>query len=333
MNPFIDNILTDSCQRRVNYLRISVTDRCNLRCRYCAPLIPKQIRKNELLTFEEMYRVVETAVACGITKVRLTGGEPLCRRGVIDFIRRLRDLPELTDISMTSNGTMVAAHAARLKEAGLNRINISLDTLDRDKFRWLTGADRFSEVWEGIEAASESGFDPVKINTVVMKGFNDDEIEQMAGLAVRFPFHVRFIEYMPIGIDPSDARSSFLPVSEVEAKIRRLGKLTPVSGPAASGPAVQYRIGEGKGEVGLIGSMSSHFCSSCNRLRLTATGYLRPCLLSDDQVNVIKPIRRGITDSEIKALILETLSKKGKEHLLSFTGGPSLQSCMGSIGG
>ncbi len=333
MNSSISNNLLDSFQRRVNYLRISMTDRCNLRCRYCAPLIPKQIKKNELLTLEEMYRVVEAGVALGITKVRLTGGEPLCRRGIIDFIKRLGDLPDITDISMTSNGTMVADHARQLKEAGLTRINISLDTLERKKFKWLTGADLFPEVWKGIMSASEWGFAPIKINMVVMKGFNDDEIENMASLAIRFPFHIRFIEYMPIGTDPLAAHASFLPVSEVEAKIRQLVELIPVAGKAADGPALRYHIAHGKGEVGFIGSMSSHFCSSCNRLRLTAAGHLRPCLLSDDQVNVIEPIREGITNKGIEALILETLAKKRKEHQLSFTSGRSLQSSMVSIGG
>jgi GTP 3',8-cyclase len=325
--------LIDSYQRPVNYLRLSVTDRCNLRCRYCAPYSPKPIRKAQLLTLEEMYRVVEIGVRLGITNVRLTGGEPLYRRGIIDFIRSLGGLPGLRDISLTSNGTMIADQARSLKEAGLRRINISLDTLDRDKFQHLTGSDLFPQVWEGIVAAVDCGFHPIKINTVVMRGFNDNEIQQLAGLALRYPFHIRFIEYMPIGTDPLIARANFFPISEVEKEVCRLGKLIPVIGNGTGGPARRYRFEEGPGEIGFIGSMSSHFCGSCNRLRLTAAGYLRPCLLSDDQINLIDPIRQGATDGDLEALFFQALAHKKKEHQLSFTDGSGLHTRMVSIGG
>lgn len=325
--------IIDNFNRHINYLRVSMTDRCNLRCRYCAPFRPDLIRKEEVPTLEELYRLVKIGIELGITKIRLTGGEPLCRKGVIDFIKKLRNLQGLKDITMTSNGTMVADYAKQLKEAGLNRINISLDTMESAKFKDLTGADLFNDVWKGIFAALEWGLEPVKINMVVMKGFNDNEIEKMAQLSVKYPFHVRFIEYMPIGTDLSGTRSYFMPVSEIEKQVANLGSLEAVAGKSSDGPATRYRLEGGRGEIGFIGSMSSHFCSSCNRLRLTAAGYLRPCLLSDEQINLIGPMRLGAADEEIKRLFIQAVKQKKREHRLSFSTNQRLKSSMVSIGG
>ncbi|MFZ7125510.1 MAG: GTP 3',8-cyclase MoaA [Desulfobacterales bacterium] len=325
--------LVDSFQRRVSYLRISVTDRCNLRCRYCAPSRPLRIEKSRLLTLEEIYRLAEIGVDIGIRKIRLTGGEPLCRNGIVDLIERLCRIRGLKDVSLTTNGTMISRMAGKLREAGVGRINISLDTLDPEKFHRLTGADLFGSVWDGIQAAAKCGFDPIKINTVVMKGVNDDEIERLAGLSLEYPFHVRFIEYMPIGTDPLTARRHFVPLSEIKAKVEALGRLEPVEAGRNDGPAVRYRLEGAPGEIGLIGSMSSHFCGTCNRIRLTADGHLRPCLLADEQVDVISPLRRGGSDDELKALFRAAMARKREEHRLDFKCGSALQSRMFRIGG
>ncbi|MDM8536446.1 GTP 3',8-cyclase MoaA [Desulfobacterales bacterium HSG17] len=332
-NNLPKNNLIDSFHRPVNYLRISVTDRCNLRCRYCAPSMPKPLKKDNILSFEEMYRLVRTGVKLGITKVRLTGGEPLFRKGITDFIKRLHNLPGIDDISLTSNGTLVADKVKSLKQAGLKRINISLDTLDRNKFRHLTGADLFPQVFKGIMLAYEAGFSPVKINMVVMKGFNDNEIEKLAELALNFPFHIRFIEYMPIGTDPFLAEKFFLPVSEIKKRLSSLGTLIPVSSEKTDGPAERYCIGNSPGELGFIGSMSTHFCSTCNRIRLTAGGYLRPCLLSEEQVDIMTPLRNRAKDYDIQALFIRALSKKRDKHKLNFSGNQVLPTKMVSIGG
>lgn len=325
--------LVDSLHRPVNYLRFSVTDRCNLRCRYCAPSMPKRLASENLLSTGEIHRLVGIGVGLGITKIRLTGGEPLIRPGITGLVERLHQLSDIRDISLTTNGTMIAAKSIRLKQAGLRRINISLDTLDREKFRRLTGLDLFSEVWKGIMTSAEVGFDPVKINTVVMKDFNGDEIEAMAGLALKYPFHVRFIEYMPIGTDPASARRHFLSVEEIERRLSRMGRLIPVAHEKNDGPAVRYRFEGAPGEIGLIGSMSRHFCGSCNRMRLTAGGHLRPCLLSEDQVDIMTPLRSGATDEEIAALFVQALAKKRGEHGLGFTRNQVLPTKMVSIGG
>lgn len=333
MNTDTQTRLMDAFQRRVNYLRISITDRCNLRCRYCAPSRPERVEKDRLLTLEEIYRLVEIGVSLGISKVRLTGGEPLCRKGVVGLVRKLARTEGLQDISLTTNGTRITEVGKALLEAGLKRINISLDTLDSEKFRCMAGVDGFGAVWDGIMAASKWGFKPVKINTVVMKGFNDGEIEAIAELAIRYPFQVRFIEYMPIGTDPLTAHRHFLPIAEIEQRLRRMGDLTPVTGTALDGPARRYRMAGARGEIGLIGSMSSHFCRSCNRIRLTAGGQLRPCLLADDQVDLIGPMRQGATDGELAALFLHALAQKGAEHRMGFTEGHAVNTKMVSIGG
>jgi cyclic pyranopterin phosphate synthase len=328
-----DTPLVDTFARRVNYLRISVTDRCNLRCRYCAPSMPPPLDRDELLSLDEISRLVRIGVGLGINKVRLTGGEPLCRRGLAGFIQQLRRFAAIEDISLTTNGTMLADQAGELKNAGLRRINISLDTLDRDKFARLTGADRFDNVWDGIMTAAQMGFNPLKINTVVMNGFNDDEIEKLADLSMRYPFHIRFIEYMPIGTDPHTAERYFLSIADMRDRLKRLGPLIPIASTRLDGPAQRYRFEGAPGEVGLIGSMSSHFCGSCNRLRLTADGYLRPCLLANDQVDVKTPMRSGASDDVLASLFVRTIRQKKGEHRMSFSGDQKLRRKMVSIGG
>lgn len=325
--------LMDSFQRPVNYLRISVTDRCNLNCRYCAPFTPRHLDRQDLLTFEEIYRIAAIGTRLGINKIRLTGGEPLVRKDIVEFIERLCALGTLQDLSLTTNGTLLAEMGRRLKLAGLQRVNISLDTLDKNKFRELTRADLFHKVWEGIMTAAELDFKPVKINTVLMRGMNDDEIEAIAGLSLRYPFHVRFIEYMPIGTDPTASRRYFYPITRLEKRLRRMGNLIPIAHSSNDGPASRFRFEGAPGEIGMIGSMSAHFCSTCNRIRLTAAGQLRPCLLSEDHVDVITPLRNGASDTDIESLFSRALAAKKREHQLTFAGDNSVPTKMVSIGG
>ena len=197
----------------------------------------------------------------------------------------------------------------------------------------MTGFDSIVKVWDGIMKAHESGFSPIKINTVVMRGYNDDEIEALASLSLKYPFHMRFIEYMPIGTHPNVSHRFFVPVSEIKSRLEKIAPLEPISQHGTDGPAKRFRFQGGKGEVGMIGAMSSHFCATCNRLRLTSTGHLRPCLLADDQINVIDPMRRGATDEEIEALFLKVVSMKKREHHLNFNCQQALHSQMVSIGG
>lgn len=325
--------LVDAFQRPVNYLRVSVTDRCNLRCRYCMTHEAAWLPKGQILSLEEIHRMVRIATGIGITKVRLTGGEPLCRKGVIGLIERLSRMEGLADLSLTTNGTLLAAKATQLRQAGLRRINISLDTMDAEAYRRLTGADLFQQVWQGIMAAAAAEFHPVKINTVVMRGCNEDQIELLADLSRHHPFHVRFIEYMPIGIEPHAARDRFMPMAEIESRLRRMGRLSPIANGREDGPALRYRFAGAPGEIGLIGSMSTHFCSRCNRVRLTADGHLRACLLADDQVDVITSLRQGATDVEIAALFAKALAQKKGEHHMSFSCDRMLRTKMASIGG
>lgn len=332
-HPPTKSQLIDRFNRHVSYLRLSVTDRCNLRCRYCAPSLPKPLKKDQLLSLSEMHRLVRIGVNLGVTKVRLTGGEPLCRKGVVNLIESLSGLPQLNDISLTTNGTLLTQKARQLRSAGLGRINISLDTLNRIKYQHLTGADQFDTVWQGIMAAMEMGLHPIKINVVMMKGFNDDELESMAQLSKRFPFHIRFIEYMPIGTDPLMASNRFLSVSEMQKRLERVAPLKSIKKCRLDGPAQRYRFDGAPGEIGLIGSMSAHFCDTCNRLRLSADGHLRPCLLSEETMDVITPMRNGASDSVLAAQFLQTIRRKSEQHRMDFTRNQVLPTKMVSIGG
>ncbi len=325
--------LKDRFSRNITYLRISVTDRCNLRCSYCAPSLPKPLMADRLLTLAEMQRLVRIAVHLGIRKVRLTGGEPLCRKDIAHLVDAIATMPQVEDISLTTNGTLLAQKARKLSDAGLNRINISLDTLDRTKYRELTGADQFDTVWNGIMTAARLGIGPIKLNMVVMKGVNDDELEAMGELSMRYPFHVRFIEYMPIGTDPQAAGNCFLPVSEIRRRLGRMAPLLPVRRDRSDGPAQRYRFAGAPGEIGLIGSMSAHFCDACNRLRLTADGRLRACLLAEETVDVLTPMRYGASDRDLAALMQHAVRHKREQHRMDFTRNQVLTTKMVSIGG
>jgi len=325
--------LIDRQHRHLNYLRVSITDRCNLRCRYCMPQgITSKLSHAEILSFEEILRIIRVGVGLGISKVRITGGEPLVRNGVVDLLREVAAMPGIADVSLTTNAVLLADRIHEIKAAGVKRLNISLDSLRPDRYRQITGFDRFHKVWAGIVAAHEEGFSPIKINAVTLKGCNEDEIADLASLSLKYPFHIRFIEYMPIGTSSTD-RDQTITTSQAQEIISRVGILEPIPRGINDGPAARFRIKGAKGEVGFISAMSHHFCSTCNRLRLTASGKLRVCLLSDRQVDFKAALRKGCTDKELVEIFLQAVSLKPSRHHLSEPSPETVKGQMSAIGG
>jgi len=285
-------VLVDPRGRRIDYLRISITDRCNFRCIYCQSKGPfKFLPHEEILTFEEIESIVRVGVKLGVKVVRLTGGEPLLRNGIVELVARLAKTPGLEDLSLTTNGYFLSELVKPLKEAGLKRINLSLDTLSEEKFSELTGGFSLKKVMEGLYLSLSEGFTAVKINSVIIRGFNDEECEELAKLSIELPVEVRFIEFMPVGKNSLWDESRVVPISEIKERVERLGKLWPTE-KVGKGPAAVFRFEGAKGKVGFISPLSSHFCGSCNRLRITADGRLRPCLFSDEEIN-LKDYLRG----------------------------------------
>lgn len=308
--------LIDRHNRHLNYLRISVTDRCNLRCIYCIPhhLIPNLSHK-EILRYEEILRIVRIGVSLGISKVRITGGEPLIRKNIYDFLGKLTEIHGLSDVSLTTNGVLLKDNIEKIKSAGIKRINVSMDTLSRQKFKQITGHDLFHQVWKGIMLAQNIGFNPIKLNVVVLSGINDDELIDLAELSFSYPFHIRFIEYMPIGTADIDIKRNIL-APEIKNRLQELGKLIPVQNEMSDGPAQRFKFEGAKGEIGIISALSHHFCYKCNRLRLTASGKLRPCLLSDHEEDLKGQLRKGCTDKDLADVFLKAaLFKPFKHHL------------------
>ena len=305
--------MIDQFGRRIEYLRISVTDKCNLRCIYCMPLegLP-WLKRAEILTYEEITSIVRTAAGMGLKRVRLTGGEPLVRRDLVDLVEMLSGIDGIEDISLSTNAVLFAKEAEALKRAGLNRVNISLDSLQADRVdEVVRRPGSYTKIMEGLAAAETVGFHPIKINVVLMRDRNDDEIEAFAELTRNRPLHVRFIEIMPTGSNLDLSAESFLSCSEALARLRDVDALEPVAGPVGNGPATYYRYPDAVGTIGVITPMSHNFCSDCNRLRLTADGHLRPCLFGAIQTNLRDPLRRG---EDIQPLIEETLRIKPERH-------------------
>lgn len=311
--------MLDQYNRKINYLRVSVTDRCNLRCKYCMPKEGiSRIGHDDILKYEEILRVVRAGVRLGISKVRITGGEPLVRRGIVEFVDRLRSVEGLTDISLTTNGILLKQLAGDLFYAGIRRINISLDSLDQDKYAAITRGGDLNALLAGIREAETLGFAPIKINTVSIKGFNDDEILTFAELTIDKPYQVRFIELMPLGHVSGDNHSHYLSNDVVMDVIRQTYPLEAVNGQKDSldGPAHLYKIAGGRGGVGFISPVSRHFCHACNRLRLTADGHLRTCLLTDDELDLRAPLRNGCSDAELEGLIRLAIARKPFAHTM-----------------
>jgi cyclic pyranopterin phosphate synthase len=309
--------LSDSFHRPINYLRISVTDRCNLRCIYCMPAEGiSLVSHDDILTYEEIYTVARAAAGLGINKIRLTGGEPLVRSGLPELIRMLAKIEGVDDISLTTNGTLLERYAAELKDAGLRRVNVSLDTLKPERFKLITRiGDNLGEVLGGIETARAVGLDPVKLNVVVMAGINDDELLDFAAKTVTEGWQVRFIELMPLV--GRDTTPQFVPASEMRRRLEPLGELTPCLPSMGNGPAKYFRLPNAKGAIGFITPISEHFCFQCNRMRLTADGRLRPCLLSDYEVDLKPSLRQGISLAGLKKLIKQAVAGKPERHQLA----------------
>ncbi len=322
--------------RKINYLRISVTDRCNFRCMYC---VPSQnfnvITHDRIARYEEILRITRLACKLGITKVRITGGEPFVRKGIMSFLEEICAIEQIQDVAVTTNGSQLNENRLRdLMDMGIKRINFSLDTLEPEKFKRITGRDRFDKVWEAIQTAHEIGMSPVKINVVALRGINDNEIQDLAGLTLKYPFHVRFIEYMPIGDSEVEKQQQIL-THEIKERVEAAhGSLTPVSKLANDGPAKKYRLPDAPGVVGFITPISSHFCSECNRLRLTSRGTLRPCLLRDYEEDILGPVRAGATDEQLEEIIRTAVRKKPMSHHLEDSSPEEMpHSIMASIGG
>ncbi len=308
-------MLVDRFGRIISYVRISVTDRCNLRCRYCVegriPFVPH----DEILRYEELVRLARIFAELGVSKMRITGGEPLIKKDIAQLIGKIRAIPGITDIGLTTNGVHLAAHLADLRAAGLKRVNISLDTLKRHRFAFMTGVDAFDEVWESIDLAVNAGLDPVKINTVVISGFNDDEVLDFAELARTRKVEVRFIEFMPFGDCGLWKNSQIITTGDLKELIRTKYVLQPMHD-FSSGPAKTYGISGGVGRIGFISPLSSHLCRKCNRIRVVARGAIRPCLLSQREYDVKELVRGGATDEEIRQFVKEVVGLKpeGKEE-------------------
>jgi cyclic pyranopterin phosphate synthase len=310
-----NHVALDAHKRMINYLRLSITDRCNLRCTYCMPEegIPF-IPHDEILTYEEMLQLARLSVQVGIRKIRLTGGEPLIRKGIIGFLRKLTEIEGLEEISLTTNGVLLKAYAADLKACGINRINISMDSLKADRFFQITGRDYFHQVWDGITEAERLGFNPIKLNVVAIRGINDDEILDFAGLTLKKPFHIRFIEFMPVGEQNGWNPQRFISTDEIREKIQTLGTLIPIESNAYDGPAERFMLEGARGEIGFIGALSHHFCANCNRLRITPEGHLRGCLFSDNEIDVKTPLREGKGEGHILNLMQLAIKNKPKDH-------------------
>lgn len=329
-------MITDLFGRALDYLRVSVTDKCNLRCAYCMPaegvsLVPHR----DVLTFEEIERLVGVFASLGVRKIRVTGGEPLVRRGIVDLVGRIVRIPGIESVPMTTNGLLLAQFAGVLKGAGLSRLNVSLDTLRADRFAEITGSAGLPRVLEGLGAARDAGFKRIKVNAVLIRGFNDDELFDFADLADEWDFDVRFIEYMPFA-GTSWERGKFMPASEAVARLREKFALDPMQKRSPSDPAYAFRIPGRKGSIGFIASVSESFCQSCTRLRLTAEGRLIPCLHADASLDLRGPMRSGATDGDLAALIQEGARLKPKAHedfLENFSSEAARRRKMTSIGG
>lgn len=316
--------MKDAHGRIIDYLRISLTDRCNFRCIYCMPEDGVcQMDHDEILRIEDIERLVKVAAGIGIKSIRLTGGEPLVRKGVVDLVDAITDIDGIENVSMTTNGVLLPAMAEDLKRAGLSRVNISLDTLDPEQFKYVTRVGKLEDTLAGIDAALETGFDPVKVNAVTVKSLDQDFLA-FAKLSMDRPLHVRFIEYMPVG-DSSEngtgwGKEDVIPSEELFSIINERAAaegLPPLESAAADplgwGPARYFEFPGAKGTVGFISPLSRHFCSACNRLRMTADGKIRPCLFSDTEYDAKEALRSG-TDEQVRAVLMEALGAKPDDH-------------------
>jgi cyclic pyranopterin phosphate synthase len=307
--------MIDGFGRRIEYLRVSVTDKCNLRCVYCMPEegLP-WLHRDQLLTYEEIVGIVATMAPMGLRRVRITGGEPLVRRDLPELARMISAVPGIEDLSLSTNGVLLEEHADALRAAGVNRVNVSLDSLRPERIDALARRPgSAARILAGLAAAERVGFEPLKINVVLMRGANDDEIADFAALTRERPWHVRFIELMPTGANLALSADAYVSCAEALRKLSAIEELEPVRGPQGNGPATYYRFADAPGTIGVITPMSHNYCDRCNRMRLTADGQLRPCLFGHLQTNLRDPLRRG---EPLEPLIVETLRVKPERHWL-----------------
>jgi cyclic pyranopterin phosphate synthase len=328
--------MLDTYNRSITYMRISITDRCNLRCSYCMPDTEIDWKpKASILRYDEILRIVAVAVKRGLKKVRVTGGEPLVRRGVVEFIKMLHQQPGLETIALTTNGVFLPETAEDLYRAGLRQINISLDSLHPETFAKIVHRDIFDRVWEGIKRCEKIGFDPIKINCVVQAGVNDHEVIDFARLTERKPYHVRFIEYMPCA-DFAYWTKTYQPFQLTRDKIEaEIGRLIPLGQPneGAAGPAENFRLPGAAGVIGFIHAVSHDFCGTCNRIRLTADGQMNPCLYGSASVDFKDAIRAGCTDETLSDLFDQVMRVKPKYHELDLIPQEKQLLTMVNIGG
>jgi cyclic pyranopterin phosphate synthase len=306
--------LKDDFDRRIDYLRLSITDRCNLRCVYCMPpegVVPTTHK--EILSYEEIVRIVEIGAGLGVKKVRLTGGEPLTRKDVSFLVSSLKKIRGIEDLSMTTNGTLLERHARELADAGLDRVNVSVDSFNADRYRKITRGGSLDAVMRGLAAAERAGLKPIKINMVPMRGVNDDEVAEFARLTLASEYHVRFIEFMPSGDNDYWTPDRYISTEELKKTIGTIGPLLPVR-VRKNGPSRYFRLGSAKGVIGFISAITHHFCADCNRLRLTSDGKLRPCLFSETEIDLKTALRSGGSDAEIERLLRLSIKVKPEGH-------------------
>ncbi len=316
--------MQDRYGHRISYLRVSITDRCNERCTYCMPQeLQEWLPREGILTFEETLRLIRIAADLGVSKVRITGGEPLTRRDVINFIGRIPEISGIKSIGLSTNGTLLAREitpgetmAAALRDAGVNSVNISLDTLDRETYSQITGRDFHEQVLSGIDVAIAAGFGQIKLNTVLMRGRNEDQLIPLIEFAGARDLILRFIEMMPVSTTDVLDEDNFMSILEAKRTIEPFyGSLMPETGFRTNGPATYYQLLGRKQRIGFIGAMTNlHFCESCNKLRLTCDGKLRPCLGSYLEFDIMRPLRAGASDAELRQFFLDVVDRKPREH-------------------
>ncbi len=309
--------LHDAYGRHLHYLRVSLTDACNLRCIYCMPEDIVFRPPASLLQDDEILTLVRVAASLGVDKIRLTGGEPTVRRGVVELVRHIKAIPGIKTVAMTTNGIKLAELARPLAEAGLSAVNISVDSLDPEKFRRITRRGNLTDVWRGIEAVAAAGLTPIKLNCVVTRGFNDDDVVELARLTLDHPWEVRFIELMPFGSTAGFQQEQIVSSIETRQRIEAaLGPLMPVPGHNGHDPARPYRLADARGIIGFISSVTEPFCEGCTRLRLTADGKLRLCLLRDDEVDLLTPLRAGADFDTMRQIFAAAAYRKPWGHRL-----------------
>ncbi len=327
-------LLADAFARPITYLRISVTDRCNLRCTYCMPEAGLPwIAKTEILSFEEIERIVAAAASVGVRSVRLTGGEPLVRRDLAALVGRLAAIDGIDDIALSTNGLLLAEQCEELVAAGLRRVNVSLDTLREERFQTIARRPGLERVLAGIDAALAAGLAPLKINCVVMRGQNDDELSAFANLTRRRAVFVRFIEMMPVVENAAGQRDAYVSATEMLARIGAEGTLLPAPGPGGNGPARYFAFADAPGAVGVISPLSHDYCETCNRVRLSADGRLRLCLFGDYEIDFRTPVRAGATLDELAALLQGGMLIKPERHHLRLGEAGSRMRAFSEIGG